>query len=241
MIFSGLDLGQAKDFPALVCVDRQPLTEPLPKRRWRYDVRHLQTWDLGTKYVAPKGQPSIAADVAKLYGTPQLAGTTLVPDFTGVGRPVVDTLRAERVRARIVPVTTTSGKLVHEDVDNRAWNVPKKDLVGVLQVLLQANLVRWSPKLPLAARLEKELSDFRVTITRARNETFGAEASQHDDLVLALMLACWLGERDGGGLASGIGVPVDGAANAVESAPAGVFAAMGGLAGNDPNRHGARR
>lgn len=215
MIFSGLDLGQAKDFTALACVDRHPLPQPLPKRRWRYEVRWLKFWELGTDYV------QIAADVARLFGTAQLAGSVLVPDYTGVGRAVFDQLRASRVRARMVPVLTTAGKLAHEQ--DGVWHVPKVELVSTLQVLLQAELVKIGTAVPHAERLKGELREFRVSITRARNEVFGAEASQHDDLVFAVMLACWLGERDGGGLASGIGTPPVGEGNVTETAGEGVF------------------
>ncbi len=216
VIFSGLDLGQSKDFSALACVNRLPLAQPLPKRRWRYEVRWLQTWELGTSYV------TIAADVGKLFARPQLAGSVLVPDYTGVGRPVFDQLKANRVRARLTPVLTTGGKLSHEG-ENGVWSVPKVELVSTLQVLLQAELVKIGTAVPLADRLRKELTEFRVKITKARNETFGADASQHDDLCFALMLAVWCGERDGGGLTSGIGTPPVGEGNVTETAPGGVF------------------
>lgn len=233
MIVSGLDLGQSKDFTALACLDRQPAPAGSGRRRFRYDVVWLQAWELGTKYT------DIAAGVKALYDRPQLARTRLATDFGGVGRPVYDQLKAVRVQARIVPVLLTAGKLVHKDEKSGSWNVPKRDLVAVLQVLLQANLLRWSTKLPLAPRLERELADFRVTITKARNETFGAEASQHDDLVLAVMLAAWLGEHDGGGDVAGIGVPAEGKANVVEGAPRGAFIEPAGV-GDDPRHFGGR-
>lgn len=229
MIFSGLDLGAAKDSTALVCADRVPLETPTPRRRWRYEVRGLKAWQLGTKYT------QIAADLQSLYQTPQLAGSVLVPDYTGVGRPVVDTLRSERVRARIVPVLTTSGSIPHEDSDSGGWNVPKRDLVATLQVLLQHGLIVVERSLPLAERLRKEMAEFRVTISKARNETYGAAASQHDDIVFALMLAVWMGEHDGGGIAAGISVDEG---SVVDRAPREVFEAVSGLAGNDPRRHG---
>jgi hypothetical protein len=229
VIYSGLDLGAAKDFSAFACVDRQPIDlaarapavppaiDTIGRRRWRYEVRWLQTWELGTSYT------KIADDVKALYDRKQLTGSALVPDYTGVGRPVYDLLKTKRVRARMVPVLTTGGKLCHKDADTGVWSVPKKDLVATLQVLLQGGHLTIEKALPLAGRLAKELSDFRVTITKARNETFGAEQSQHDDLVFAIMLACGLAERDGGGLTSEIGTPPPGKGNAAEAAPAGVF------------------
>lgn len=219
MLYSGLDLGTAKDFTALAVLDRLPLGDQSTKRRWRYECRWLQTWELGKSYV------DIAKGVKQLFDKPQLKSTTLVADYTGVGRPVVDQLRANRTQARIIPVLTTGGKLVHKDEKTGTWNVPKTELVSTLQVLLQAGLVKIDSRLLLADRLTKELQDYRVTITRARNETFGTETdSQHDDLVFALMLACWLGERDGGGNISGIGLPAFGEGSVIEQAIPGTFA-----------------
>lgn len=216
LFYSGLDLGQAKDFCALACAQRLPNPTPRPRRPWRYEVRHLEAWELGTSYV------EVAGDVERRFAHPTLRGSALVPDATGVGRPVCDLLRSRRVKARLVPVLTTAGKIASR-TDDGVWNVPKVELVTTLQVLMQDGLVQVDPRLKLAGRLKKELQEFRVKITQSRNETFGAEASQHDDLVFSLMLAVWLGERDGGGVQAGIGTPPAGEGSAVESAPDGVF------------------
>lgn len=218
MIFAGLDLGKQRDPTVLAVLDRVPLEAPSRKRRWRYEVVHLRPWELNTRYTA------IARDLHELYAAPPLAGTTLVPDFGGVGQAVVDQLRAAKVRARLVPVAITGGRLAHFDEKNRTWNVPKVELVGTLQVLLQAELVKWNPRLPHADRLRRELANFRVTVTRAANETFAADAGQTDDVVLAVMLAAWIAERDGGD-PSGVGVPAAGRGSVLEAAPDGVFAA----------------
>jgi hypothetical protein len=51
--------------------------------------------------------------------------------------------------------------------------------------------------LPEAALLVKELLNFKVRITDAANETFGAwREGQRDDTVLAVALAAWLGGRE---------------------------------------------
>jgi hypothetical protein len=40
--------------------------------------------------------------------------------------------------------------------------------------------------------LAKELSNYKVKVTASLNETFNADRdSDHDDLVIALALACW--------------------------------------------------
>ncbi len=48
-----------------------------------------------------------------------------------------------------------------------------------------------SPALREAQSLVRELQDFRVTITEAANDTYGGRTGAHDDLVLAVALACW--------------------------------------------------
>jgi hypothetical protein len=74
--------------------------------------------------------------------------------------------------------------------------VPKKELVASLQVLLQTRRLKVAKTLPEAATLVRELETFRVKVTEAANETFGAwREGQHDDLVLAVALAAWVGEQ----------------------------------------------
>jgi hypothetical protein len=122
----------------------------------------------------------------------------LVVDQTGVGRAVVDMLTAAmagRVNCQFLPVTITAGEAVTVGEAGQV-RVPKKELVGVLQVLLQTRRLRVAASLPDAATLVRELETFRVKITAAANETFGAwREGQHDDLVLAVGLAAWMGER----------------------------------------------
>ena len=239
-LISGLDLGSVADFSVLCTVERSPRfppgTEPQKRpdrRRWRYAVRWLESWDLGTRYT------DIVSDVRGRFDTDALRWTRLAADMTGVGVAVVDQIRAARVPARVTPVVITAGHRTTRDEKTGEAHVPKKELVSTLLVLLQAGLVKWAdPKaLPrdgdagrfrqMLVKLEKELADFRVKLTRAANETFGGDKSQHDDVVLALMLACWLGEHAGGGDPSG--ASSGGGESVVGGAPDGVFATGRGV------------
>jgi hypothetical protein len=102
-------------------------------------------------------------------------------------------LREKQPRAAIVSVLITSGHTIH--FEDRAWHVPKKELVSVLQVLLQSGRLKIA-NLPERELLVKELLAFQVKITAAANETFEAwRERDHDDLVLATALACWWAER----------------------------------------------
>lgn len=216
---SGLDLGQRQDPSTLAVLEQKPLDRPVGRRRWRYECRHLEEWPLGTRYT------QVAEDVRQRFDTPQLRWSKLAPDYTGVGAAVVEQLRAARVTARLRPVLITSGSAVTLHEETRSYHVPKVDLVATLQVLLQVELVTVDRRLKLADKLRQQLGQFRVSVTRAKNETFGAESGSHDDLVLAVALAAWLGEREGGGDAAGVSGPAVGSGCEVERAPAGVFLA----------------
>lgn len=186
MLVAGLDLGQAADFTALAVLDAEPGPHPAREdaRAWRFEVRHLQRWQLGTSY------QTIVDDCAWLSAG-RLHGAPWIVDATGVGTAVVDMLKGCGLKGQLVPVTITSGR--HPTPDEKGgWNVPKKDLVAMMQAALQTGRLKIAAALPEAETLRKELAAFRVKITAAANETFGAwREGDHDDLVLAVGLACW--------------------------------------------------
>jgi hypothetical protein len=192
--FVGLDLGQAQDYTALAVLTRPRLNggERGDGLKPPYAVPHLQRFPLGTPY------PRIVEQVVDLLRAPQLRGSFLVADQTGVGRAVVDMLTEAldgNVTCHFCPVTITAGHEVTLS-ERHQYRVPKKELVGVLQVLLQTRRLRIAQALPEAAILAKELETFQVKITEAANVVFGAwREGQHDDLVLAVALAAWAGER----------------------------------------------
>lgn len=122
-------------------------------------------------------------------------GALLAVDQTGVGRPVVDMLRLH-VPLTILPITITGGSEV--TLTESGWHVPKQSLVSNVVVLMQSDRLKIAPGLPEVGTLVKELQNFKVRITAAGHETFGAwREDQHDDLVLAVALAAWLGEQIG--------------------------------------------
>jgi hypothetical protein len=185
--FIGLDLGQAGDFSALAVLERPTA----PRERSEYSVRHLRRFPLGTPYT------DVVPAVAELAGAPPLAGACLLAvDQTGVGRPVVDMLRQQPVPATVVPVTITAGHAATVGPDGSA-HVPKKELVSRLQVLLEGRRLKVARRLPDADVLVRELEHFRVKVTSAANEVFGAWGQgKHDDLVVAVALAAWAGESE---------------------------------------------
>jgi hypothetical protein len=173
----GLDLGQAADYTALAVVEWTPDA---------LKVRHLQRFPLGTVY--PAIVNAVADLMSRLPEYPALA-----VDATGVGRPVVDLLRANGLRP--VAVTITGGdSATHDGMD---WRIPKRDLVGAVAVGLQTGRLKIASGLPDAATLTRELLNFKVTIDpKTAHDSYSSwRESDHDDLVLAVALAVWSAER----------------------------------------------
>ncbi|HWE49243.1 MAG TPA: hypothetical protein VG273_05620 [Bryobacteraceae bacterium] len=77
------------------------------------------------------------------------------------------------------------------------YSVPKQELIAVLQIALENGRLRVPRKLKEAGALAREMINIQVTpgagTGRAR---IGADGyGEHDDLVMALALACWRAGR----------------------------------------------
>ena len=213
--FAGLDLGQTTDYTAFAVLEQEyrPRPDKPAEQESHYLVSHLERVQLGTPYTG------IVARVGQLIRTPPLPDCALALDQTGVGRPVTDMFRQADLPCWLWPITITAGAALTEADDG--WHVPKKELVSTLQVLLQFRRLKVVGRLPEMDTLKKELANFRVKVTAAANETYGAwRDGVHDDLVLAVALAAWVGEQGGGWAPGAIGV---GGRNLTADVPRGVF------------------
>jgi hypothetical protein len=201
-VIVGLDLGQASDPTALAVLRRSMLLtgDGLPARdhrrqpRVRFECVHLERYRLETAY------PNIVATVKALIGRPELQPRRrLAIDATGVGRAVVDMFLDAHLPADIHPITLTAGETVRRARWNRSFAVgywvPKNETIGVTQVLLQTQRLKIARGLQLAEVLRRELLDFRIKITAAAHASFNAREGAHDDVLLSVAIACWLGSR----------------------------------------------
>jgi hypothetical protein len=194
-LFIGLDLGQAKDFTALGIIECvRTITNGGDKNEiTQLNCIHLQRWQLRTSY------PAIVADVVKMINglDPLLSPNgkpTLAIDATGVGAPVVDLFKRERINANLKPIQIVGGSNVSEEFG--MTRVPKRDLVSVVQVALQNRTLKIASELAEAETLARELQNFTVKITDSANDVYGAwREGTHDDLVLAVALALWTANK----------------------------------------------
>jgi hypothetical protein len=180
MFYVGLDLGQRRDPTAVAVVEK--VTNHLR-------VRHVERVALGTPY------PGVVERVREIMRNRELAGNcALAVDGTGVGAPVVDMLRAARLGCDIAAVTITGGERQRQS--GGVWNVPKRDLIAGVQVLLERGELKLAKGLRELGPLMRELTDVRSTAGAGGRVRLGADGcGEHDDLVIALALACWRAKR----------------------------------------------
>ncbi len=198
----GVDLGQSKDFTAICVIEKTrnyKVKENLPAnynfllhgpyktsdKKNYFHVRHLERLPLGTSY------PDVVRRVSDIQQ--KVDSVKIVVDYTGVGRPVFDMFK----EAKLYPwgISITGGDKVTRD--GRIYNVPKRDLAGVLQVLYQQERIKVASKLHQARILNDELLNFKVKIDpETGHDTYEHRSGKHDDLVLAVACACWLGEKN---------------------------------------------
>ncbi len=169
MIVIGADLGQAQDPTAIVVAEVHP-----PE----IHVRHLERLPLGTPY------PRVVERIGDLVD--KLSGAALVVDATGVGRAVLDQMR--EVVLNPVAVTITGGRFT--SYDGTMWRVPKKALLRPLVASTEEGRLKVAKGLREADALLRELQAFQRRITERGDNTFEGVGS-HDDLVIAVALACW--------------------------------------------------
>lgn len=210
----GVDLGQSSD-PTAVAVlehvtgvmdegsDRDRhcgLTEHLQTPAERVDVRHLERLPLGLSY------PVVVQHVRDMLARPPLCGdenqrpAELVIDETGVGRAVGDIFAAAGLRPKRVSIT--AGSEVTWAGANR-WHVAKTILISTVDAMLHKGTLRFAAALSEAGAMKDELLDFRRKLSDAGRATYAARTGAHDDLVLAVAIACWWISRpqsQGGGV-----------------------------------------
>jgi hypothetical protein len=164
----------------------------------RYNVRFMQRLSLGTSY------PDVGLYLKELLSRPPLTGdgdgvrpAKLVIDETAIGRVACDYFEASGlnpVRVCITASNETTCEGYRHGHPNR-FHVGKKLLITNVETLLHYDELHFSLKLADAPALREELQDFQRSLSAAGRMTFQARNGKHDDMVLAVALACWLGKR----------------------------------------------
>jgi len=180
--FLGLDCGQAKDYSALSI---------LRKEGKRYHIVHLERLELDMPY------PQQIEKVFQIMNKKPLdkANKTLAIDYTGVGRPVVDLAQDRGLNP--IAIAISGGNAVTWDESRTKASVPKRDLVGTMQIFAQSDRLKVASGLRFGPVLAEELQNFKVKIDiRTAHDSYGSwREGSHDDLILATAIALWTAEN----------------------------------------------
>jgi hypothetical protein len=187
--YVGLDLAPSGLFTGLAVLEKRYRHRDFGRHYdVRYAVRHLARFPPGTPYA------DILAAVGNVLAGPLRDDTTLVIDQTAVGRAVVDTFSYDALGHSPRRLSLTAGHMAQLD-EQGGWLVPKKDLVGCLQVLLQEKRLTVARSLEHAATLAGELQHFQLKAVPLKPDALEWRERPHDDLVLAVAIAVWEAER----------------------------------------------
>jgi len=160
--YIGLDLGQSNDYTALAVVEKVKASEASGGGDPDLHLRHLERYPLRTPY------PDMVAQVAALVESPQLTSThldrrlgqmvldepDLLVDATGVGRPVVDLFKERGLRYKAI--TITGGNKATGAASS--YGVPKRDLIGALEVPFHSGRLKVAAGLALWETLSSTLA-----------------------------------------------------------------------------------
>jgi len=192
-MFIGADIGKSADPTAIIAVECYRPERLNPREPWpevSHRIRWIERVPLGTDYPRVVDKIASIAEAAQANG---YGNTTILLDATGVGRPVVDMLR-RRTSIALRAITFTGAEKASR-AGSYEWNVPKIDLVTALEVVMQTRRLECVPDCPLQQDLGAELSTFDFSISDRGHASYEAASGNHDDLVMALCLAVWWGER----------------------------------------------
>jgi hypothetical protein len=96
---------------------------------------------------------------------------------------------------KAVTLTGANDVVSHGD----SVSVPKTELIATLEVSLSTRRLHASEQLPLASELDRELRAFSYELSATGRPLYEGKGA-HDDLVIALALGVWGGERGTGNI-----------------------------------------
>jgi Terminase RNaseH-like domain len=192
----GLDLGQKQDYTAVAVVEKENRAGDKPMLY----LRHLERFALGTPYAEQMDRVKEIVGDEKLWVKKRVSDhrtvtwlPELIVDATGVGLGVVEMLKDRGLGYRAV--TITGG--FSEAFGTGTYHVPKRNLVSRAVAPFEGKRLKIARGMRLTSELVRELENFKVKVsTQTAHDSYEAgREADHDDLVLALALACWWVER----------------------------------------------
>jgi hypothetical protein len=191
--FIGFDLGKDRDYSAIAImacrdVDDGPFSHVLFAQPTRpiLELVSLTRIPLGTEYLEVMSVlraliTRILSSNAWGFNPPRVY---LVVDSAGPGQVAIELIRAQHLAISIVP-TLLSGGTETNLLRSGKYSIPRREVLSIARLLLEANTLRVAAGLRHFISLRKELIGARPS----------GEQSVHDDLAVATALAAWHATR----------------------------------------------
>jgi hypothetical protein len=182
----GVDLGKVKDYTVISGIERQTYPDKV-----MYAVGEVVQMKLQTPY------PVIKDAIVKAYHVlrTRYGNCKIIIDTTGVGMPVVDTLRNDNyIKRDLEPINITGGNNI--SLGQGYLNVPKSHVVDAALLAFHNKRIMLHPGIPLNEKIKEEFLGFHMKIKSDSGHTSyeSGKDSEHDDIVLSICLAIWWGE-----------------------------------------------
>jgi hypothetical protein len=194
-IIIAADLGQARDYTAISVIERVAPDRFECGYLHRFRPRRYQevVTVLARMVTHERRTVQITTDepYPKTYIT--RAPVVLAVDYTGCGRPVCDLIEEARLDCEKRYITIHGGNTVAHA--GSYWNIPKRDLMSRLNVLLENEQLIIAEGLPLTATFLAEMKSIRIKLSASGHDSYAAgedwRSEKHDDLVLSLAMGAY--------------------------------------------------
>jgi hypothetical protein len=190
----GLSVGQGAQPSGVAVVERLPLVCPGQSRS--YACRYLRRWlPPDTAY------PNMVSNLFEMFSDPLLNRNDLVVEAGPGIKAVVAFLRKNRLPAWIRPVEIRASA---EDTHVEGiWRIAKASVIETTRQILQEDRLAFDDQMPpevlkstpSTQTIYQALLTYPYNKTPAANDAFASREGADDDLILAVALACWFGER----------------------------------------------
>ncbi len=139
------------------------------------------------RLAAGRPYPAIVARVREMAAARRLTrGCSLLIDITATGQSPLRLFEDQGLYPEPVEVTNATDAAYHNGIQQ----LPRRDMISAAQVALQSDRLKVSSELELAATLVTDLQAYDPTLAGP-----AARSGQNDDLVIAVAVAVWWGER----------------------------------------------
>ena len=116
-------------------------------------------------------------------------------EINNTGEHVYEELKYHHRIPNVIPVFTTR-EVKDQSKINTGRVMPKNQMVLWLTQMFQNNRIKFPKKSNKDIdELKRQISIFSEIITESGNVSYRAEGNEHDDTVMALMLACFIGRN----------------------------------------------